>query len=545
MRPNGYRRLLIAIFTLSTCHLHAQYFGQNKVRYNTQPFRVLKTEHFDIYHHDPDRAVAERAGQMAERWYARLSALLSWNLSSRQPLILYGSPAEFQATTVIPGAIGEATGGVTEALRRRIVLPLSGNLGETDHVIGHELVHAFQYDMAGAGAENELARVAALPLWFIEGMAEYLSLGPLDPNTAMWMRDAVQRQQLPTISKLDNPQYFPYRYGQALWAYIGGRFGDSAVAKILSAAVRSGDALGAIANELGISADELSRQWHAALSEQYQPILAKSTPASDNGTVLISPQHEGELHVAPALSPDGKRIAFLSSRGLFSVDLYLADASSGKVLGRITQTALDPHENSLEFTNSAGSWSADGARFAYGHVQAGRSLISVYDVRSGRTVRNIPVPVAALYTPAWSPDGKSIVFSGLAGGITDLFVLDLATGATRRLTNDAFADLEPAWSPDGNTIAFATDRFTSDLSAQSFGDFRIALLDLTLPPEQSANSRCLNRASKSIRSGPKTVPPSGLFPIATEFPISTAWTCPRIAFLNRPICRQAPRASPR
>ena len=65
-----------------------------------------------------------------------------------------------------------------------------------------------------------------LPLWFIEGMAEYLSIGPVDPNTAMWMRDAARQEKLPDINHLDNPKYFPYRYGQAFWAFVGGKYGD-------------------------------------------------------------------------------------------------------------------------------------------------------------------------------------------------------------------------------------------------------------------------------------------------------------------------------
>ena len=82
---------------------------------------------------------------------------------------------------------------MTEPLRRRIILPLGGPLADTNHVIGHELVHAFQFDITTrpnmapgqTGAER-------LPLWFIEGMAEYLSIGPVDANTAMWLRDAAR-----------------------------------------------------------------------------------------------------------------------------------------------------------------------------------------------------------------------------------------------------------------------------------------------------------------------------------------------------------------
>jgi hypothetical protein len=160
----------------------AQYFGQNKVQYRTFDFQVLKTEHFDIHYYPEEEAAARDVARMAERWYARLARVLDHQLSSRQPLILYASHPHFEQTNVIEGQLGEGTGGVTESLKRRIVMPVGGGPAETDHVLGHELVHAFQYDILGANLN--------LPLWFIEGMAEYLSIGSYDPHTAVWLRDA-------------------------------------------------------------------------------------------------------------------------------------------------------------------------------------------------------------------------------------------------------------------------------------------------------------------------------------------------------------------
>ena len=134
-------------------------------------------------------------------------------------------------------------------------------------MLGHELVHAFQYDMTNTDASSAAAGSAgalALPLWFIEGMAEYLSIGPDDPNTAMWMREATRREKLPDIDDLDNPKYFPYRYGEALWAYIGGQYGDRVIGNLLRVAAAKGDYKGAFKQILGISSKDLSKAWHDA-----------------------------------------------------------------------------------------------------------------------------------------------------------------------------------------------------------------------------------------------------------------------------------------
>ena len=68
----------------------------------------------------------------------------------------------------------------------------------------------------------------------------------------------------------------------------------------------------------------------------------------------------GQYNLTPSLSPDGSQMMFFSNRDLFSIDLYLADAHTGKVKRQVTKTALDPHLESLQFIQSAGSWSPDG-----------------------------------------------------------------------------------------------------------------------------------------------------------------------------------------
>ncbi len=293
------------------------YFGRNKVQYREFDFKVLKTDHFDIYYYPEEEQAAQMASRMAERWYTRLSSLLNHELSSRQPLILYASGSHFRQTNTISGEVGEGTGGVTEAYKRRIVLPFAGPIEASDHVLGHELVHAFQYDITGTNVSSGSAGALALPLWFIEGMAEYLSVGPVDPLTAMWMREATRREQLPAVDKLDNPKYFPYRYGQALWAYIAGKYGDGAVGNMLRAASgRDATYSTAIESVLQIDTKTLTTDWHNAEFEAFRPIAeATKMPAAFARPLITQAQAQGRPEHRPRAQP--RRLAadlFLGTR---------------------------------------------------------------------------------------------------------------------------------------------------------------------------------------------------------------------------------------
>src|SRR4029079_11686418 len=166
--------LWCVVAALNAAPASAQYFGQNKVQYKKFDFQVLKTEHFDIYYYPAEQDGIAIAARLAERWHARLEKLLAHQLRGRQPLVLYASHADFEQTNAIQGELGEGTGGVTEPLRRRIVLPMGWPLADTAHVIGHELVPDLQFDITTPkAAPPGQTGAEPLPLWFIEGMAEY------------------------------------------------------------------------------------------------------------------------------------------------------------------------------------------------------------------------------------------------------------------------------------------------------------------------------------------------------------------------------------
>ncbi|HEX6050966.1 MAG TPA: hypothetical protein VFZ21_16920, partial [Gemmatimonadaceae bacterium] len=244
----------------------------------------------------------------------------------------------------------------------------------------------------------------------------------------------------------------------------------------------------AIRSVLGMTSDSLSTRWRAAIRAQYGPLLVGRTRPPESGDrVIFGSGRTGEYNVSPAVSPDGRLVAFFSSRDLTGVDLYVADALTGKVGGKLASAGVGSHFDALSFLYSAGSWSPDAKQLAFVTYANGDNEIDLLDVRSHKVKRRIkPRDVGAVTTVAWSPDGRYLAFSGMKGGLSDLYLFDLRTGALRHLTNDRFADLQPAWSPDGRTLAFVTDRASgpdsagagSDFERMRFSRLRLATIDV-------------------------------------------------------------------
>ena len=469
-----------AALTLATASpAVAQYFGRNKVNYETFDFRILQTPKFDIHYYPAESTATADAARMAERWYTRLSPFMRHELG-RKSIIFFADQPDFQQNNVTT-IESEGTGGVTEGFRQRVVMPFTGIYGSTHHVLGHELVHVFQYDIAEkAGGAQGLNQ---LPLWLVEGMAEYLSLGREDVNTATWLRDAARRDDVPTIRQLTtDPRYFPYRYGQALWAYVGGRFGDQAVVDVFRQSLRYGFE-GAIRRVLDVTTDQLSKDWAASIKSAYLPLLAGRTAPDSTGTAVVRQKgaRGGEYNTSPVLSPDGRSLAFFSSRGLFGIDLYVADAETGRVRRQLSSINSPRHFDALSFINSAGSWSPDGQRLVYLVYREGNQELEIFDLARGRATKRLRTPgIGAAVDPAWSPDGRYIAFAGHVGGISDLFLYDLETDRVERLTDDREAQLQPAWSPDGRSLAFATDAGPgTNFERLTFAPMRLATMDVS------------------------------------------------------------------
>ena len=494
-----------------------QYFGQNQVQYERFDWKVIETDHF-LVHYYPESATAARiAASMAERGYGRLSRLLRHEFREKKPIIIFASRTDFAQNNMF-GDLGEGTGGVTDWLRQRNTFYFTGDYGEFEHVLVHEMVHVFQYDIFSrgqAGANFQALARAQPPAWFMEGMAEYLSLGPYHPQTSAVMRDAALSGKIPSVQEMtERPdQYFPYRYGAALWAYVARRWGNAVVGDIMNSAPGAGIER-AFERELGISLDELGEEWREAVQVEQLPLVAERDRARAFAEPLLTSGRTGgtvPVYVAPALSPDGERIAYLSTgsylRSEVFLDLYLADTRTGKRLKRLTRSTTSADYEELRTGYSQGAFSPDGRHIAFTTQRKGRDILVLMDVAREKEIRAYDhLPLEQMIGPTFSPDGERIAFVGSSGDESDLYVMNVDGTDVRKLTDDVYGDAQPAWSPDGRHIAFASERGPqTDLDQLHFGKWRVSLLNLAtgevevlpgqagrnLNPQWSPDSRAL------------------------------------------------------
>lgn len=473
---------------------HAQ-FGKNKVQYKDFRWSVIPTEHFDIYYYEGESDAALRAARMAERAYVRLSRILRHDIEEKVPVILYASHSDFQQTNIAQGLIPEGVGGITEFTKRRVFLPFTGSYGEFDHVLTHELVHAFQTDILfGTGAEaNPFAFQP--PLWFMEGMAEYLSLGGVDAHTEMWLRwTALEGQLIPLVYMDQIADIRVYRIGQGIFAFLGEKYGDAKIGELLrlTAYHRSVDL--AMEKTLGVSRQILSEEWEEYVKRKYFPQITNLNRPDENARRMTHGHDESHVQLAPSLSPDGSLLAYIED-GRFSTDIMLASGIDGKVLDRLLEGERSADFESLRYFYTSIGWSPDGSRIAFPSKRGGEDVLNLFDVHEKRVLETLSFQLDGLVSPSFHPGGNKIVFSGVSGGESNLFVVELSSRELTRLTEGPYFERDPQWSPDGKKVAFVTDRGeATNLERLEFGASRIAIMDV----ETGTIELMANQAGKNI-----------------------------------------------
>jgi Tol biopolymer transport system component len=472
----------ITLMIISLGAVQAQYFGQNKMRYKKLNFNVYDTPHFNIYYYLENDSMMRWLAKESEVWYDMHQQVFQDTFARKNPIIFYNNHPEFQQTTAIRGDISVGTGGVTEAFKQRVIMPIMQINQQTRHVLGHEMVHAFQYRVIMEGGDStRLENIGNIPLWMIEGMAEYFSIGKKDAFTSMWMRDAYLHKDIPSLKQLTEQSYdyFPYRYGQAFWSFIGSTYGDTVIMPLFIETAKYGYEF-AMRRVFGYDAQTLSTLWKNSMEQAYRN-SGKDTTSRPIGISLINQTNAGSMNLSPTISPDGKYVVYLSEQDLFSIDLYLAEAKTGKRIRKLGSKLTNKDIDEFSFLESAGSFSPDSKKFAFSVFSQGKNKLMVVDVESGN-----PVLVEAMgkivefANIAWAPDGEIVAFSGLVNGHSDLYTYNIKTKKLTQLTNDVYSDYQPNYSRDGKYIVFSTDRLALQSDSRSVTiPMNLALYDIS------------------------------------------------------------------
>ena len=448
-----------------------------KIDTTARKWKVLDTVRFRIHYPEGFEETALTAAVFAEQAADRCQTVLEHRLQRVVPVFLFASQQDFSSTNIFPGIIGEGTGGFTDFLRRRVVVPFTGDYEHLRHVLTHEIAHAYQFDILRYG---DFGRY---PLWLMEGMAEYISLG-WDSSGEMYVRDTVLHGRFPSLARLNAgavPGFAFYKVGQAVSYFIADQFGEEYIGRLLKdlRVYRRLDK--AIQSAFRLRAEEFDQKMQRWVRARYSRTLVSEVSDPRMRHVTLRYRTRKGFNIRPAISPDGKRIVYLTSDRIFPAlavrpmpgpEVKRSQVDEELIVIRALRSANYEEWHPLSVRLS---FTPDGSEVVLSARDHGRQAIVWVNLARGEIVRTVTPPFDSIQYPALAPDGESVVFTGVNRGRSDLYHMTLKNGVLRRLSADSAHESDPAFSRGGGFVYYSAGPVAGDSGRGGRRIYRLAL----------------------------------------------------------------------
>ncbi|MEE2658092.1 MAG: LpqB family beta-propeller domain-containing protein [Candidatus Latescibacterota bacterium] len=437
-----------------------------------QGLRTFTTDHYRISYMPGTERTARRVAEVAEEVFPHLAAQFQYYDDYAPIHILVRDDSDFGN-----GSASDWSNHVN-IWASNVDWEIRGEHDWIRNVLTHEITHVITIDKARKKWPFRFALFSvsrfdsnpdisfefplyylSTPKWWVEGIAQ---MGPYafgwdtwDSHRDMLLRMAVFEDDLHTYNEMGTLNNrtggyrgeMVYNQGYGLLIYIADQYGRDKVNQLQEhVGVLSFEV--AIRRVLGISADQLYDNWARFLDEQYGQQIAEIRSQGFFEGMPHDRLNGGVLDFHPAYSPDGTKLAYISSEDrdyrIPRLAIYDFDRAEQKVLEGTVDTRV--------------SWSPDSKEVFFVRNRAGRNDLYVYNLDKDEEHRLS----AALRPrdPHVSPDGKRLTFVRNEDGSTNLCMINRDGTGLQQLTNyqDGSQIYSPKWSPDGEWILFSLFR---------------------------------------------------------------------------------------
>lgn len=435
--------------------------------------QTIVTDHFRVHFSRGAEGTARRVAETCEEVFPTLAAAYDYYDDFRTIHVIV-----LDNSDVLGNGWANYYSNTMAIWATSLDFELRGSHDWIKNVVTHELTHImtlnkarkkwpFQFALLSVSRFDSNPDIAfQFPLYHLnaprgwtEGIAQYgahkFGYDSWDSHRDMLLRMAVLEddllswEEMGTVGDRTGKFYgeFVYNQGYAMMVYIHQQYGAEKVDE-LTHQIGSMSFDPAIHRVLGISADQFYADWVAFLGENYGRLQSEIRGQGFFQGAPLDEVNEGVLEYHPALSPDGKKLAYLTSEkqdyAITALKIYdFATEKKTKLKGRIATRI---------------GWSPDGKEIVFVRNKGGFNDLYIYNLAEDEE-RRISARLRAK-DPSFSPDGQRVAFVHNEDGTNNLGLIDRDGTDLVYLTNnnDATQYSGPRFSPDGEWLLFSVFR---------------------------------------------------------------------------------------
>jgi hypothetical protein len=485
-------------------------------------WRSFNWEHVDgkardvdyrLYYYDTEKWAAEFALPRIHDQVDTLIDLFDYSPSRRFDYLLFTSLAEFRQANIF--FIQEGVEGITSTQEATMAIPYTGEPQKFDHISKHELVHQFQVQKVNDIAlwDAQIALVL-IPLWFIEGMAEYYSLEGMDREAKAYLRDLVlhpdedRNHKIPELFEEHSRTFISiYKVGQAKIHFFESEFGKGTSQLILEESALAARDTGFLFSEVvsrvtETDVEELEEKWQNHIDENYR---SKKDSFSQDMNAFEEIEAAGELLDLYRLSPSGSLLGIRSIDPMVGTTfIELIDLTDDERKLKISQSNR-PGALSLYFMQFP-NFALSDRLIAHSVQTTGGPELEIQQLSrdgKGKLHTGLKIQIKLhendliqVSSPAISEDQSTIAFVGLNhSGWENIYLLhsedrfSSAKVEMLQLTNDPYSYRDLSWTEtnDDPALLYASNQ-TSDAEYEIF----------TLDPKTGKQNRITHTKTNAL-----------------------------------------------
>lgn len=454
------------LFTLAQT-VHAQFFsgsnmsfGKNRIQHNEERiWSLFRFENFDFYFYQDGRKLTINGAKYAYTALDQMTEKLGYKPGSKIHFIVFNSMSEMKSSNIgLDNEIQYNTGGLTNVVDNKVFLYFNGRYADFEQQIRFGTAQVMVNQMLfGESISSNVknSTLLSLPKWYIDGLVSFLASNwsvELDDK----MRDGVMNGKYRKFNYLEGED--AVITGHSIWKFVSDKYGSDVIPNIIYMTKVSRNVESGFLYVLGISFKNLMSDWYNYYSFLYtKQIKDRDVPVNSGLDFKVKKR---PFYYQVQMSPDGRYISYVFDK-TNKKKLYIYDRETGKrkKLYRLG-TKIDEMP---DMTYPLTAWHPSSKLFAWEVEKKGRRVLYLYNVEDQSREQIFIDQFNKITDMAYSPDGLWLVMSAVVNGQSDIFLYSTGSKSFKRITNDAYDDLNPRFVDNGRMIAFSSNRISDTL----------------------------------------------------------------------------------